>query len=78
MNRVIKRFTYFSLTQATIAEWEAIIQSAGNQQNGTLCLRDQGDMKRFIELWKTHYSDMIEEDKSLLPIREIVSLPPSN
>ncbi|MQF49061.1 Mrr restriction system protein [SAR202 cluster bacterium AC-647-N09_OGT_505m] len=36
------------------------------------------DMKRFIDLWKTHYSDMTEEDKSLLPLREIMFLAPNN
>jgi len=36
------------------------------------------DMKRFIELWKTHYSKMSEEDKSLLPLREIMFLAPSS
>ena len=35
------------------------------------------DMKRFIDLWKTHYSDMSEEDKSLLPLREIMFLTPN-
>ena len=35
------------------------------------------DMKRFIDLWKTHYSDMSEEDKSLLPLREIMFLAPN-
>jgi len=36
------------------------------------------DMKRFIDLWKTHYSDMSEEDKSLLPLREIMFLAPNS
>ena len=36
------------------------------------------DMKRFIELWKTHYSAMSEEDKSLLPLREIMFLAPNS
>ena len=36
------------------------------------------DMKRFIDLWKTHYSDMSEEDKSLLPLREIMFLTPNS
>ena len=36
------------------------------------------DMKRFIGLWKTHYSDMSEEDKSLLPLREIMFLTPNS
>ena len=36
------------------------------------------DMKRFIELWKTHYSDLTEEDKALLPLREIMFLAPNS
>ena len=36
------------------------------------------DMKRFIDLWKTHYSDMSEEDKSLLPLRDIMFLAPNS
>ena len=36
------------------------------------------DIKRFIDLWKTHYSNLSEEDKSLLPLREIMFLAPSN
>ena len=36
------------------------------------------DMKRFIDLWKTHYSTITEEDKSLLPLREIMFLAPNN
>ena len=36
------------------------------------------DMKRFIELWKAHYSEMSEEDKSLLPLREIMFLAPNS
>ena len=35
------------------------------------------DMKRFIDLWKTHYSDLPEEDKALLPLREIMFLAPN-
>ena len=36
------------------------------------------DMKRFIDLWKTHYSDLPEEDKALLPLREIMFLAPNS
>ena len=36
------------------------------------------DIKRFIDLWKTHYLDMSEEDKSLLPLREIMFLAPNS
>jgi restriction system protein len=36
------------------------------------------DIKRFIDLWKTHYSNLSEEDKSLLPLREIMFLAPNN
>ena len=36
------------------------------------------DMKRFIELWKAHYSKMSEADKSLLPLREIMLLAPNS
>ena len=31
------------------------------------------DMKRFIDLWKTHYSDLPEEDKALLPLGKLCS-----
>ena len=36
------------------------------------------DMKRFIDLWKTHYADLSEEDKALLPLREIMFLAPNS
>ena len=36
------------------------------------------DTKRFIDLWETHYSHMAEEDKSLLPLREIMFLAPNS
>ena len=36
------------------------------------------DMKRFIDLWKTRYSDISEEDKSLLPLRDIMFLAPNS
>jgi restriction system protein len=36
------------------------------------------DMKRFIELWKTHYADLSEEDKTFLPLREIMFLAPNS
>jgi len=36
------------------------------------------DTERFIDLWKTYYSNMIEEDKSLLPLREIMFLAPNS
>jgi restriction system protein len=36
------------------------------------------DMERFIQLWKTYYSKMSEEDKSLLPLREIMFLAPNS
>ena len=35
------------------------------------------DMKRFIDLWKTHYADLSEEDKTLLPLREIMFSAPN-
>ena len=31
------------------------------------------DMKRFIDLWKTYYSDLPEEDKALLPLGKLCS-----
>ena len=36
------------------------------------------DMKRFIDLWKTHYADLSEKDKTLLPLREIMFLAPNS
>ena len=36
------------------------------------------DMKRFIDLWKTHYADLSEKDRALLPLREIMFLAPNS
>jgi len=36
------------------------------------------DMKRFIDLWKTHYADLFEKDKALLPLMEIMFLAPNS
>ena len=36
------------------------------------------DMKHFINLWKTHYADLSEKDKILLPLREIMFLAPNS
>ena len=36
------------------------------------------DMKRFTDLWKIHSSDMSEEDKSRLPLSEIMFLAPNS
>jgi restriction system protein len=34
------------------------------------------DLKRFVDLWQEHYENMSEEDKSLMPLREILFLSP--
>lgn len=34
------------------------------------------ELKRFVELWQDHYDEMTEEDKSLMPLREILFLSP--
>ena len=36
------------------------------------------DLQRFIDLWKQYYPQMPEEDKKLLPLREILFHAPSN
>ena len=36
------------------------------------------DMNRFIDLWKTHYADLSEKDRALLPLREIMFLAPNS
>jgi len=51
-------------------------KEAENESRNSIRHIELIDLKRFVELWQDHYDEMNEEDKSLMPLREILFLSP--
>jgi len=51
-------------------------KDARSESNNSIRHIELIDLRRFVELWQEHYDAMSEEDKSLMPLREILFLSP--